>query len=96
MEPITLYRFSAQKGIIALGDKSGLKGHLLITRQCFADLLCAGFSVQMFIRRTEFPATTKLSAENETSSIANLLLAVRAFRREVIAHLLPPSLFLNF
>lgn len=40
----------------------------------FADLRWAGFLPQMLMRRTEVLATTKLSAENETPPIANVLL----------------------
>jgi hypothetical protein len=43
-------------------------------RKRFADLRWAGFSAQMFIRRTALPITTKLSAEHETPPIANVLL----------------------
>jgi hypothetical protein len=35
----------------------------------------AGFSPQMFMRRTALSLTTKLSAEHETPPIANVLLA---------------------
>jgi hypothetical protein len=41
-----------------------------------AGLQRAGFSAQMFMRRTELPITTKLSAEYKTPPIANVLLAV--------------------
>jgi hypothetical protein len=34
-----------------------------------------GFLAQMFIRRTELSATTKLSSGDETPPIANVLLA---------------------
>ena len=40
---------------------------------------CAGFLKQMFMRSTKLSAATKLSEEHETSPIANVLLAVRAF-----------------
>lgn len=49
-------------------------GVFLHYTQRFADLRWAGFLAQMFIRRTELPLTTKLSAENETPPIANVLL----------------------
>jgi hypothetical protein len=50
--------------------------HLFLgVTQRFADLRWAGFSAQMFLRRTALSATTKLSAENETPPIANVLLA---------------------
>ena len=39
----------------------------------------AGVSALMFIRRTALSATTKLSAEHETSPIANVLLAAVLF-----------------
>ena len=42
-----------------------------------ADLRWAGFLAQMLMRRTKLSVSTKLSAENETPPIANVLLAVR-------------------
>ena len=45
--------------------------------QRFADLRWAGFLPQMFMRSTKLSATPKLSAENETPPIANVLLCVR-------------------
>ena len=47
--------------------------------QRFEDLRWAGFSVQMFIRRTALSVTTKLSAEHETPPIANVLLVAVVF-----------------
>jgi len=44
------------------------------SRLRFADLRWAGFLPQMFMRRTELSATTKLSAENKTPPIVNVLL----------------------
>jgi hypothetical protein len=40
----------------------------------FADLRWAGFLPLNFMRSTKLSATTKLSAENETPPIANVLL----------------------
>jgi hypothetical protein len=45
--------------------------------QRFSAWRCGGILAQMLMRRTKLSVSTKLSAENETPPIANVLLAVR-------------------